>query len=534
MTTNLDAKVSGVTVFRDGARVTRIGSAHASPGEQVFLISGITRFAQDDSFRVRGVGAAALKGIDVKKREFTFEPQGDLKNLKAELEKLERRKQSLSDLIAYQESRVTQLTAMSKQFFSEFGKWYAAKESKMEQMSQMDKASLELLRDAKKKIRDAKEELRDVEAKHGAVQMNMSRIQGERRTETITEVKVTLNVLEETEANLSVTYQLSYAGWAPHYDIDIADEKTRVRRIAMVTNQTLEDWSDVSLTVSTASARPAEAVKAEPFQIDVYHPAPYGVASAVSSTRRLTIGGGGIRAFKGRPGEMEVKEEAEPEALEEPMFERYAEASETLGGTTVYELPGTVSIPSGTDPHPITLMEETFDSRRLHYWNAYAMQEVVAQDEIMNGDSVLLPGLAKVYVGGDFIGETSLAMVAPREKFRLGTRNAYDVKAEKKLVLKDTEKAGISRGKRRREYKYRLAFKNFAKEKTEIKVVDRIPHSSSDKVTVTLQTPSLAYEKFELGVIEWNAAVEPAKELNIDYGFIVEWEQQLEIRPPLP
>jgi uncharacterized protein (TIGR02231 family) len=248
------------------------------------------------------------------------------------------------------------------------------------------------------------------------------------------------------------------------------------------------------------------------------------------------MGGGRAMAKKPAEKELEFREEAEEEepTIAEPMAERYAESTETLSGTVVYELPGTVSIPSATEPHPITLTEESFDSKRLHFWNAYAMQEVVAQDEITNGESILLPGSVKVYAAGDFIGQTYLEMIAPREKLRLGTRTAYDIKAEKKLVLKDTEKAGISRGKRRREYKYRLTLKSFAKERVDVKVVDRIPYSNSDKVIVSLQGPSVVYEKSELGVIEWKVVIEPAKELNIDYGYAVEWEQQVEIRPSLP
>ncbi|RDE16282.1 MAG: hypothetical protein C4K47_01840 [Candidatus Thorarchaeota archaeon] len=530
MSTNLETKVTSVTVFRDGARVTRTGLAHATPGEQSFIISDITGYAQDDSFRVKGTGAAALRGIDVKKKQLTFEPAGSLKELKAELEKIEKRKVSLTDLIAYQESRVAQLTSISKQFYSEFGKWYAAKESKMDQMTAMDKASMELLRDAKKKLRESREELKEVEAKYNAIQSNISRVQGERRTETVTEVAVTLDVTGETDIRLDLTYQLSNAEWEPNYDVDIADKKARIRRIAMVSNQSLEEWTDVALTVSTASARPVEAVKAEPFYIDVYQP-------VVLRAMAAEAGGAGRpmpreAADRMMMVEKEAGEEAPPAA--EEMAERYAETTESISGTVMYELPGTVTIPSTVEPHPITLTEEMYDSKRLHFWNAYAMREVVAQDEITNGDSVLLPGPTKVYAAGDFIGQTYLAMIAPREKFRLGTRSAYDVKAEKKLLAKDTEKAGISKGKRRREYKYRLAFKNFAKEKIEVKVVDRIPYSSSEKVTVSLQTPSIPYEKSELGIIEWNAAIEPAKELSIDYGFVVEWEQQLEIRPPLP
>jgi uncharacterized protein (TIGR02231 family) len=177
---------------------------------------------------------------------------------------------------------------------------------------------------------------------------------------------------------------------------------------------------------------------------------------------------------------------------------------------------------------------DDFESKRLHYWNAYAMQEVVAQDEITNGDSVLLPGSVKVYAAGDYIGETNLGTIAPREKFRLGTRASYDVKAERKLLEKDTEKAGITRGKQKRFYRYALELKNFSKQDIEIRIVDRIPYSNSEKIVVHMEERSEVFKKVELGIITWETKMTKDQELVLEYEYEVEWEKDLSIRPPLP
>jgi len=340
-----------------------------------------------------------------------------------------------------------------------------------------------------------------------------------------------MEVRENTRIELEVTYQIGGAGWSPTYDVDIGENTASVKRIAQISNRTLEDWKDIGLVVSTASARPVEAVEPTPFYVDVYKP--YAMEGSTSS------GFGGMRAAK---MDMAKEDDNLDDIIgkaygEEPMVsmtEAYAEATETLGGTVIYDVPGKLDIPSDDDPHPVTLTEEEFESRRLHFWNAYAMPEVVAQDEITNGDSVLLPGNVKVYATGDFIGETNLSLIAPREKFRLGTRISYDVKAEKKLVEKDTEKAGFTRSKKRRGYRYKLELKNFSKDTIEIRIVDRIPYSSSEKIAVDLKSPSLIPKKIELGVIEWETSIESQKELAMEYSFEVEWEKEVSIRPPLP
>jgi len=525
----INTQISAVTVFRDGARIVRTGKTELGAGEQTVKISEITRYAEADSFRVKGKGKAVLRGIDVKQVSKIYEPEGDVKELHEKLKKLEKERDVINDKILLQRTRGERLNVVMSQFSSEFGKWYSVGETSIDQMTKMDKTGSDLIRDSKKTIRDLENELERIHAEIAALQDNINRIQGQRRTETFNEVFVSLDVKESTPLEFEVTYQLGMASWQPTYDVDIGEEKSSVKRIAVVRNQTLEDWEDVDLTVSTASAQPVEAVKPNPFYVDVYTPQHFGMVAMRSAAAPMDM--------KKEKAYDEDMDDMLMEAEEEPMpeiIEDYAEPTETLGGITVYDVPGEVSIPTDNDPHPVTLTLEEFDSRRLHYWNAAAMAEVVAQDEITNGDAVLLPGNVKVYAAGDFIGETYLNLQAPREKFRLGTRVAYDMKVEKKLIEKDTEKAGITRGKQKRGYKYSLEIKSFSKREITVKVVDVIPHSNSEKITVELPEPTTPFKKMELGVIEWEAKIGAGAEITIGYSYEIEWEKDVTITPPLP
>jgi hypothetical protein len=64
--------------------------------------------------------------------------------------------------------------------------------------------------------------------------------------------------------------------------------------------------------------------------------------------------------------------------------------------------------------------------------------------------------------------------------------------------------------------------------------VDRIPHSSSEKIQVELKTPSNPVKKAELGVLEWELSLESEKKLELTYAFTVEWDKDIRIRPSLP
>ncbi|RDE13191.1 MAG: hypothetical protein C4K48_08940 [Candidatus Thorarchaeota archaeon] len=523
---DMETRITSATVFRDGARITRIGKTELTRGEQIVRVGGITEYALQDSFRVRGHGKAILRGIDVKKTTQTYEPQSDIKEDLMKLKNLEKEKRGIQDQVELQKARISHLTTMMAQFSSEFGKWFSVGETGMDHLTKMDKMNQDLVSDAKKNLRTLSTELERIDAEIAALRNNIQRIQGERRTQTFTEVYVTLDVKESTPLELEVIYQLSVASWYSTYDVDIGQGEASLKRIAMVYNNTMENWEDIDLIVSTASARPVEAVKPQPYYVDVYRPAPQGVAYASGGRYAEAAPAMAMDSEK-----LMEKEEAEPMP---EMVEEYAEASESLSGITTYDVPGKVTIEANRDPQPITLTLDNFESKRLHYWNASAMTEVVAQDEITNGDLVILPGNVKVYADGDFIGETGISTIAPREKFRLGTRAAYDMKAEKKLKEKDTEKAGLTRGKQKRGYKYLLELKNFSKSEIEIRIVDRIPYSTSEKIIIQMSQPTLAYKTLELGIVTWETKLESGKELKIEYGFEVEWEKDLIVRPPLP
>ncbi|MBD3405723.1 MAG: mucoidy inhibitor MuiA family protein [Candidatus Lokiarchaeota archaeon] len=539
MSKEFKTDISNVTVFRDGARITRSGSMKLEPGEQTLLVSGITQDAHEDSFRVKGKGKAILKGIDVKKEYVKQEDNSEIEKLTKEIEKLEKKKEQVTDDLNFQRARQDRLIAISKQFASEFGKWYAAGEAKIDNLTNMDETTVKLLTDTKKRIRELTEEIKDLDDQLQVLHSKISDIRSLSRVRVFHEVKILVDVKETTKLFLEVSYQLNTAGWNPTYDIDIGEEKANVKRIALVRNSSREDWNDIELTVSTASARPVSAVKPKPYYIDTFK-AEISDFFAGPGGRGGGVGYGGL-ATEADDDYMDSEEEEmmideKKEAFEPPttMAERRADVRESLSGTVMYEVPGEISISSDDETHPVTLTEEDFESRRLHFWNAYAMTEVVAQDEITNSDAVLLPGKVKVYAQGDFLGETTLDMKSPREKFRLGTRVAYDVKAEKKLLDKETEKAGFTRGKNKRQYKYKIEIKSFANKPIDIKIVDRIPHSDSEKISIEAPPPSIPYKKFELGVIEWEIQVEPEKEKTIEYEYSVEWEKDIRIRPPLP
>ena len=523
--TELQTKISEVTIFRDGARITRTGRTKLLKGPQKIIINDITDYAHSDSFRVKGRGPAKLSSIDVHTVSEVFEPSDDVKPLHEQLKELKKKQEEIQDTIDFHNTRLANLQSMAGEFSNYFGQIYAANEGEIKLLTDMDKNSSKMILEAKEAIRKSEDELEEVNKQIEVVRANIGRISSERRTETTYSVEVTLEVTEDAEVEVDVTYQTSNAHWVPTYDVDLYPGKAKLRRMAQLYNRTKEDWTKVKLIVSTAKARPVEAIEATPYYVGVYDPA----------IERDRAEGRMMKKEKARPS-MAPKAGAAiaPPAPPQEIVEEFADVSETVSGIAIYEIQKPATIPSDNEKHPVTLTEEELESETIHYWYTEGMAEVVAQDKVTNKDNVILPGKAKVYSEGDYIGETSLAQISPRESFKIGTRIAYDVKAEKKLTHREVEKAGVMRGKLRRSYKYRLEIQNFSKRTIEIDISDRIPHSLSTQIEIKAEWEKLGIEKEHLGIIEWHKTIEPNQKEIIEYEYEVEWEKGVTVTPSLP
>jgi len=352
--TEVKTEITNVTIFRDGARVTRTGKVTLAKGPQKAEIYGITEYASADSFRVKGKGPAKLSSIDIQTTTEVFEPSDDVKPLHDELEELQKKLEEIQDDLDFHNGRLVNLTSMVSEFSNYYGQVYAANEGDIDQLTEMDKTASKMYLDTKKSIHILEDKREEVTKQIEVIRNNLNKIGSKRRTESFNNVEVSLELTEDSEVEIEVTYQVHNARWNPTYDVDLLPSNAKLRRMALLYNQTKEDWNNVDLIVSTATARPVTAVEATPYYIGVYDP----------SIERVRRRDGAKMKKSGRPmAKMAAPAPGGPPAAPPPkMLEEFAEATETVSGIAVYELPKKVTIPSDNEKHPITLIEEELES----------------------------------------------------------------------------------------------------------------------------------------------------------------------------
>ena len=313
--------------------------------------------------------------------------------------------------------------------------------------------------------------------------------------------------------------------------------------MANVYNRTGLDWEDIEIEISTASLKPISLIKPSPMILEEFIPYVEEKMKDYNFKGKKKMAakpmGGALREItKSEDFDDDgfyEPEEAEYVAEEEPMpeiEETYAEVSENIGVQS-FKIPNRIDIPSDKNPHPVNLTVVDLETEKKYYWSAVAPENVLIQDTVVNGDLLLLSGNVKIYFQEEFLGETSIPVIAPKEKFKLGTRVSYDLKIDKKLTDRSKAKKAI-KGRLINNYEYKITIKNLNEATEDLTLYDKIPHSSSENIKVTIDEIVPEPDKKKLGVLTWKFNLKGLDDKTINYKYVVDYKKGIQITPSLP
>lgn len=530
----LNTKIKAVTIYRNGAKIERTGTIEIKPGTHKLEIANLTRFLDKESVRVSGKGHATIVSFDAV--DTTVEVTGYTKldtliKKREELQKQQVRTQSEQERIAQRMGFYSQVLENSA---GEFSRWIPAGESNVDQLSSLETLVTTQLDKLHKLQIKLTEQLEKVQKEIAIVSREIDKFRRE-----VNQYEITHSILVNVEAHklgkceFNISYFVNNAYWAPTYDFVLSEDTTDVTMYTVVQNNTQEDWDKVNLTVSTASRRPATITEPSPYFIQIYTPPPPRPAMRMARKEKMmapaTSGASVDDAYEAEELAA-MPEEPLPDMAPPPIT---ATAME-VGGVHVFVLPDPVKVVADGEPHAFPTSQLKLEADREFFWNAVDFAEAIEVTNVKNGDSVLLPGKTRIYYQDEYLGETHLDLVAPNEAVDVGMRFSYDLKVEKKLVEKSTEKRGLLKGNVARDYVYELTVKNYRKKMSTIKVMDRIPHSDSEIIKVEDRKFTPVPAKDELGILTWELEVPTEGEKKIKYSFKVEYPRGEIITPPLP
>jgi uncharacterized protein (TIGR02231 family) len=528
---DVTSSIDSVTVYPDGATVTRLISVDLPQGDTTLIARDFPPGLDTASLRIEGETAApvTIGAIDARA------PRAERPPTAPELEK---RWQALKDERAALDDQIGAETARKKfaeRFAAEtpFGvgekenarpisDWRAAFGAVADEI----KSANDAIRALKLKQREITEELARVEA---ALQANPARKM---------EVRIDLAANAGSHATFRVSYTVRGARWAPLYDARL-DSGSRERKPALelirraeIVQQTGEDWSDVALTVSTVrTAKGGSGPELQPLIVRYDQPpAPQPARSSrlpdrIGSMRPMLSAG--PTAYQSEDENVTVAAATKPALPPVPAQEQEA-AVETGGFQAVFRVPGRVSVAASEGAKSFRISTESIAPDLL-------VRAVPALDETAYleasfkhaEEAPLLPGRVSLYRDGIFVGRGQMALTPKDETLRLGFGADEKVKVTRTVTRKIEGTAGIISSAKTDEREFKITLRSGHARPIKAVIEDQVPTSETAEIQVELlpvtTPPSERDLRDRRGVLTWNLEAAPGEAKEIKLGWRLRW-----------
>jgi uncharacterized protein (TIGR02231 family) len=513
--------VDAVTVYPDGASVTRTIAVDLPAGDTTLVLKDFPLGLDTASLRVEGEAGARLAIGAVDTRPPRAAPPVNLPELDKRIEALKDERADLQGAIAAANARrrfAERFAEASPAGLGEKGEarpiadWRAAFAAVADEVATADSA----IRDAQRKQREIDRDIARLEADKAAKPPNKL------------EVRVELSASAATPARLRVTYATRNARWTPIYDARLdtgaKDRKPALElvRRAEITQTTGEDWADVALRVSTVrSARGGSAPDLHSL-IAQYPQAPQPVTQSaiIDALKRTTT----------RSLPADAPAPAVAAAIAEPQRAEEAQTSAEVGAYQVtFAVPGRVSIGASEGARSLRVSTATIapdlSVRAVPVIDPTAYLEAKFKQ---GEDAALLPGRVALYRDGVFVGRGQMPAAGKDETVRLGFGADDKVKVERSVVRRNEGSAGlIVTTSKTDERAFKTVVRNGHDFPIRISLEDQLPVSENEDIQVEMlpaTTPPTATNlRDRRGVLEWAFEAKPGEAKDIDFAWRVRW-----------
>jgi len=505
--------VDAVTVYPDGASVTRVITADLASGDNTLVAKDFPLTLDPASLRVEGEAGAKLTIGAIDTRPPRAAPPVNLPELDKRIEALKDEHANLADTIEAASARrkfAERFADASPAGLGEKGEarplaeWRAAFAAVAEEVAAADAA----IRDAERKQRDIDRDIARLETDRAA------------KPPSKLEVRIDLASQAATKATLRVTYAVRNARWMPLYDARLdtgaSDRKPALElvRRAEITQTTGEDWSNVALAVSTVRTAHGGSAPELGSLIVQYPDAPRPMASAFSDATKLRSMD--IRAAGAAPPPAQRAEEQQ--------------ATAEVGGFQVtFRIPGRVSLGASEGAKSLRVSTATIAPdlavRSVPVRDPTAFLEASFKQ---NEDAPLLPGRVSIYRDGVFVGRAQMAAAGKDETVRLGFGADDKVKIERSVVKRNEGSAGlIVTTSKTDERTFKTSVRNGHDFPIRIAIQDQLPVSENEEIQVEMlpsTTPPTATDVHDRrGVLEWAFEAKPGEARDIAFAWRMRW-----------
>lgn len=510
--------IDTVTVYPDGATVTRVVKVSLPAGEHVVLTRDFPLGLDPASLRVEGEGGARIQIGSIDARPPAPQPVQSTPEREKKL-------QALVDEIIAIDDRISAANvrkAFARRFATD-APLGLGEESNARPLAEWREA----FKAVEQEIGQADETIRALQVRKREFDAEVAILKSGQRADPPRkmEVRIDLSAQAAAQATLRVSYAVRDARWVPLYDARLdtgaKDRKPALElvRRAEIVQKTGEDWANVALAVSTVrTARGGSApnlntliVRYPPTQV----PRPMAGAPAPVASRSASFAADSVREKIGAG------------AAAEPVEERAA-VVDTGGFQAVFRIPGRVSLGAGEGARSMRVASMTAAPELL-------VRAVPVVDETafleasfkQTEEAPLLAGRVSLYRDGTFVGRGQMPATQKDETVQLGFGADEQVKVTRSVVRKNEGSAGIITSSKTDEREFKVIMRNGHATPVKVTIEEQLPVAENSEIQVEMlpssTQPTQRDVRDQRGVMAWTTEVPVGETREVKFGWRVRW-----------
>lgn len=499
-----DAPIEKVTVFLNGAQVTRQANAKLVKGDNTVVFEGLTGGLDPNSIQVLGNPAYLITGVKYQQQYL------DQQTLSKPI-------QAKKDSLAEVEFKIETNRAMHSVYNEELELLKANRSIKgndaallVEDIEEM----AEFWRDRVKEIQFRTIELNDEQKELNQtlqrLRRELSKLDANRNKNT-SRIEVSLRCQSPGTHAIELSYLVYGAGWIPVYDLRAKDTSSpiSVTYKGKVRQSTGVDWEGVELTLS--SGNPA-AGGVPPY----LNPWNLRLRQSYNSNQLQKS------AYPQTYGSYEPESDA---AMDVALAEGMVSVSENLILTEF-----TVNLPYdvASDNQFVEVETNRFDlpSDYAHYSVPKLEESAYLRAGVTNWmEYNMLPGEAMIYFQGTYVGKSYISPTAGEDTLQLSLGRDPGVLV-KREQLKEYCKTSTFGMKKRTTKAYAIVVRNTKSTPMKIILEDQIPISNNSDIEVEVEELSGGSLDSETGKVIWEVDIPAGQEITKALRFSVKYPKK--------
>lgn len=545
-------RIARVTVYADRAEVVREVKLLLNAGDAEVAVDGIPEGVEADSIRVRAHGTPAeLGAVQIREEVREAEPRGDTAVAEREVRRLTDEiavldgengvdaelRSFLSSMKAVTASATSESLGEGRVDAKSVGDMYAFVRTSLGELKQR-----KLLRATRR--RTLQEQLTVAQAALAA-----ARPPGSIRSRS---AGVQIHADRAGSLTLELAYVVPRAAWRPVYRATLDPQGTSVElvREAVVTQTTGEDWSDVTLTLSTAlPARGVEPPPVSPWMVRV--------APQPAMAEKVTFGAGFIQDLPvpGRfyqnvltlaPGVDDSRAEPSPNVYGARERDFLASVSglkdaEQARNATVeivetsydvsFVVPTASDVPADGREHRVVLQRTPLPVE-LSYFVAPGLRAaafLTATAKLPDG-APLLRGPVRISNGAAYLGTYLVGETAPGAALRLPFGEDARVKVTRVTLPAERSHEGWGDRTQHTGAAFRTRLENLRDGTVRVRVEEALPISEDERVRVEVARTTTAGSSADPdrpGVRLWELQLASREVRELEVGYDVRWPKEV-------